>query len=147
MSTQQRTIPLLLLVMVTAGSAADDSATLSGKQLYVQFCAACHGVQGRGDGPVASSIRVEMPDLTLIARRHGGTFPRDLVERIIDGRHILGAHGTRVMPIWGEDLGRLGVGDPDAEKVTRTVTARLADHVWSLQRPTPDAQPDTAAEP
>ena len=26
------------------------AATDSGKELYVQYCAACHGVSGKGDG-------------------------------------------------------------------------------------------------
>lgn len=126
----------LFVAMVLAGNAglAADLPAMSGQELYRRFCASCHGVGGQGDGPVASALSVEVPDLTLIARRHGGTFPRGLIERIIDGRHILGAHGTRTMPIWGEELARSQIGDPDAERVTRTVTTRLADYLWSLQR-------------
>ena len=123
------------LLSIASAAHAEDLVALSGKQLYVQFCAACHGEQGRGDGPVSSSFRVEVPDLTLLARRHGGTYPRDLVERIIDGRHILGAHGARTMPIWGQEFNRSGIGDPDAEAGARIVILRLADYVWLLQRP------------
>ena len=129
----------LLVAAVLVGNvpvvSAADLPAMSGQELYRRFCASCHGMSGRGDGPVASTLRVEVPDLTLIARRRGGTFPRALVERIIDGRHILGAHGTRTMPIWGEELARSQIGDPNAENVTRTVTIRLADYVWTLQRP------------
>lgn len=127
----------LLLAAVFLGNAASaaDLPAMSGQELYRRFCASCHGLSGRGDGPVAATLRVEVPDLTLIARRRGGTYPRALVERIIDGRHILGAHGTRTMPVWGEELARSQIGDPNAENVTRTVTLRLADYVWSLQRP------------
>jgi mono/diheme cytochrome c family protein len=129
--------PLLFLALLFVASAAsaEDLVALPGKQLYVQFCAACHGEEGRGDGSVSSYFRVEVPDLTLIARRHGGSYPRDLVERIIDGRHILTAHGTRTMPIWGHDLSRAAIGDPDAETGARIVITRLADYVWLLQRP------------
>ncbi len=135
-----RGLPLFALLSLTfawstAPVAAEDPVTLSGKQLYERYCAACHGVQGRGDGPVAGSFRIEVPDLTRIARRHGGKYPRDLVERIIDGRHILGAHGTRTMPVWGEDFSRQRIGDPNAEEATRTITLRLADYLWLLQRP------------
>ncbi|HEY6641134.1 c-type cytochrome [Povalibacter sp.] len=132
---QSLALTSLVLAYAAATPAADDLVTLSGKQLYERYCVACHGVKGRGDGPVSDSFAIEVPDLTLIARRHGGTYPRDLVERIIDGRHILGAHGTRTMPVWGEDFGRLRIGDPDAEAATRTITLRLADYVWLLQRP------------
>jgi len=136
---QSRALFMALVLVSNAGLAADLPA-MSGQELYRRFCASCHGVSGQGDGLVASALRVEVPDLTLIARRHGGAFPRELIERIIDGRHILGAHGTRTMPIWGEELARSRIGDPDAEHVTRTVTARLADHVRSIQRPSSPSQ-------
>jgi len=136
---QSRALFIAAILVGNAALAADLPA-MSGQDLYRRFCASCHGVSGRGDGPVASTLRVEVPDLTLIARRHGGTFPRDLIERVIDGRHILGAHGTRTMPIWGEELARSRIGDPDAEGVTRTVTTRFADYVWSLQRPSSSSQ-------
>jgi mono/diheme cytochrome c family protein len=126
---------LLAALVVACPVDAADYATMSGEQLYRRFCAACHGVQGRGDGPVADAFTVEVPDLTLIARRAGGQFPRDRVARIIDGRHILGAHGSRAMPVWGEDLSRLERGNPEAETMTRTVIERLADYLEQLQRP------------
>lgn len=135
-------IPSMISIALLLGSGAagaSDYVAMSGKDLYGRFCASCHGVTGRGDGPVSKSIAVEVPDLTLIARRNGGRFPRDRVEKIIDGRHILGAHGTRTMPVWGEDFSRAALGDPDAERATRTVTVRLADYVWLLQRPTTPA--------
>jgi mono/diheme cytochrome c family protein len=108
---------------------------MSGKELYGRFCASCHGATGRGDGPVASSFKVEVPDLTLIARRAQGEYPRDRIEKIIDGRFIIGAHGNRTMPVWGEDLSRLEIGNPDAERATRLIIGRLADYVWLLQKP------------
>lgn len=117
-----------------AEASAADYAAMSGKDLYRRFCAACHGESGRGDGPVSKSLAVETPDLTLIARRHGGKFPRERIERIIDGRFIIGAHGSRTMPVWGEDLSRLEIGNPDAERSTQTIIVRLTDHLLGLQR-------------
>ena len=117
---------------VSAGAA--DYVAMSGKDLYGRFCASCHGATGRGDGPVAASFKVEVPDLTLIARRAKGVYPRDRIEKIIDGRYIVGAHGTRTMPVWGEDFGRLELGNPDAERSTRVIIQRLADYVWLLQK-------------
>jgi mono/diheme cytochrome c family protein len=128
-----------ILLTVALQAHAADYVARSGEALYQQFCSSCHGVSGRGDGPVANSLTVEVPDLTLIARRNGNVFPRDRIEKIIDGRFVVGAHGTRVMPIWGERLSQLELGNPDAEKSTRTVTGRLADYVWLLQRPDPGA--------
>lgn len=128
----------IALSIASAPAVSADYVAMSGKELYQRFCAACHGAEGRGDGPVASSFSVEVPDLRLIARRNSGSFPRDRVVRIIDGRHIIGAHGTRTMPVWGEDLGQLELGNPDAERMTRVVIDRLADYVWTLQLPAPD---------
>lgn len=118
-------------------ASASDYVTMSGKQLYERFCAACHGATGKGDGPVSATLTVEVPDLTLIARRFGGAYPRERIARVIDGRHILAAHGSRTMPVWGEDLNRLEIGDPNAERSTRVIIDRLADYVWLLQKPNP----------
>ena len=125
----------LLLLGTASPALAADYVQMSGKELYQRFCAACHGAEGRGDGPVAGSFKVEVPDLTSIARRSRGVFPRERVARIIDGRFIVGAHGTRTMPVWGEDLSRLELGNPEAERATRIVIGRLADYVWQLQKP------------
>ncbi len=91
--------------------------SIDGPTLYKTYCAVCHGVNGKGDGPVAPLLKTLPPDLTLIAHRHNGKFPREAVERSImgDSQHP-SAHGTRAMPIWGPvfsqiawdlDLGRV----------------------------------------
>ncbi len=128
-------IVLGLLVMSPNPLWAADFVSMSGEELYRRFCAACHGIEGRGDGPVASYFTVEVPDLTLIARRARGTFPRERVARIIDGRHIIGAHGTRTMPVWGEDFTRAELGNPDAGKATELLIERLVEYVSQMQRP------------
>lgn len=126
---------LLAIALHSGCAAAADDVASSGKQLYLRYCASCHGESGRGDGPVAGALKVEVPDLTRFAQRHGQFYDRALVERIIDGRHIIGAHGTRIMPVWGEDLSHAQIGDPNAERGTRTVIVRLADYLWQLQVP------------
>jgi mono/diheme cytochrome c family protein len=126
---------LIALLMLAGTADAADYVAMSGKELYARFCASCHGTEGRGDGPVAAAFKVEVPDLTLIARRAGGEYPRDRIARVIDGRHIIGAHGTRTMPVWGEDFSSLEIGNPDAERSTRLIIGRLADYVLLLQRP------------
>lgn len=123
------------LSLLAAAAHSADYVAMSGPQLYSRFCAACHGASGHGDGPVSQSMRVEVPDLTLIARRAGGTYPRERVIRIIDGRFIMGAHGSRAMPVWGEDLSRIEVGDPAAEQAGRIVIEKIADYLGLLQKP------------
>lgn len=129
--------PLLLLaaLLTMPAAHAQDALAMSGEALYQRYCSACHGLKGLGDGPVSGSLTVEVPNLTLLSRRHGGTFPRELVERIIDGRHLYAAHGTRTMPVWGEELGNLGRGNPDAERAVRAMIDRLTQFVSTLQRP------------
>jgi len=107
---------------------------MSGEQLYLRFCASCHGVSSRGDGPVAKSLIAEVPDLTLIARRQGSAYSRDRIERIIDGRFMISAHGTRLMPVWGENFARTELGNPDAERAVELMIARLTDYLESMQR-------------
>ena len=121
-------------IFATHASAAEDVGR-NGQELFVRYCASCHGATGKGDGPVAKSLAVEVPDLTHFAQRHNAFFDRELVERIIDGRHVIGSHGTRTMPVWGEDLAKAQVGNPDAERGTRLVISRIADYLWTLQRP------------
>jgi mono/diheme cytochrome c family protein len=132
-----RFVVTTLLALSAGRAAAADYLAMSGKELYVRFCAACHGAEGLGDGPVAPSFTIQVPDLTLVARRQGGTFQRDRVERIVDGRSQIGAHGTRTMPVWGEDFSRAEIGNPNAEDITRTLITRLVDHVAEMQAAPP----------
>jgi mono/diheme cytochrome c family protein len=93
--------------------------SIQGPQLYMAYCAACHGRGGKGDGPMAKSLKVATPDLTAIASRNGGKFPLVRVQRIISGEEQLPTgHGTREMPVWGpifsqvawdQDLGRVRI--------------------------------------
>jgi mono/diheme cytochrome c family protein len=129
-------VAALVALGFCATSQAHDYVQMSGQDLYVRFCAACHGDRGRGDGPVSASLSVETPDLTTITRRtRAGVEARERIMRAIDGRHIIGAHGSRTMPVWGEDFSRLDLGNPAAEQGTRKLIERLADYVLTLQVP------------
>lgn len=90
----------------------------------------CHGRSGFGDGPVASQLKVLVPDLTRIAKRHGGVFPAEDVRRIIDGRSVHMAHGTRTMPVWGYDF-RAGAGTDSA--ASDELVRRLVEYLRSIQ--------------
>lgn len=71
-----------------------------GRKLFNQYCATCHGVTGKGEGPVAEALKVGPPDLTAI-QQFGEKFPFNRVETKIDGEKAVTAHGTSRMPIWG----------------------------------------------
>lgn len=76
--------------------------SLKGPDLYHAHCAPCHGLDGKGKGPVAPALKDPLPDLTTIAQRNGGVFPVGHVRSIIAGTDVMIAHGSREMPIWGE---------------------------------------------
>ncbi|MBW2316517.1 MAG: cytochrome c [Deltaproteobacteria bacterium] len=78
----------------------DDPA---GAAVFGVYCASCHGVEGRGDGPVAEALHQRPADLTRIASSEGW-FPNSLILMIIDGRYA--SHGGREMPVLGAQLSR-----------------------------------------
>ena len=95
---------LVLLVLCTATLAASAEQEPPGRQLYLRYCGACHGPQAKGDGVASSFMRQSPPDLTLLAKQHGGEFPLDIVVKTIDGREMPRVHGDPWMPVWGTVL-------------------------------------------
>ena len=119
---------LTLALIGGAVRAADDD---TGARLYLNHCAACHGADGEGSGPVAASMRVGVPNLRTLAQRNDGVFPADAVKAYIDGRDVKAAHGDRQMPIWG-DVFR-GPDQGTAERTVRRRIAALVDFIEMLQ--------------
>jgi mono/diheme cytochrome c family protein len=130
-------IALILLVLATVAARSQDYSGYSGAELYDRFCSACHGTSGRGDGPVAAALRIETPDLTRLSQRHGGQFPQERVRQIIDGSQLIGAHGTRTMPVWGFEFLVNNATQPAPTGSADEMIGRLTDHIRSLQRETP----------
>ena len=93
--------------------------SIRGDNLFRAYCASCHGIEAKGNGPLAGWLKVHPSDLTRIAARNGGKFPLERVDRIISGEEALpSGHGTRAMPVWGpvfseisrdQDLGRVRI--------------------------------------
>lgn len=108
--------------------------SLVGGDLFLAYCAPCHGRGGRGDGPVAPALRVPPADLTAITRRNLGTFPADLVEGRLTGARgpeDSGAHGSTAMPVWGPIFTELDT----SPVVARVRVENLVKYVESLQVP------------
>lgn len=124
---------LLLAVALVANAQAPSTgvAGVSGSYTYRTYCASCHGVGGKGDGPLAESLRFHPPDLTLIAKRNDGKYPADTVHRIVDGRKPLPGHGGPDMPIWGDAFrnAETGFDDAQVEEKIRSVV----EHLRTLQ--------------
>lgn len=122
------------MVLAWSHAHAQGFATYSGAELFQRFCAACHGEQGRGDGPVAGTLSVLVPDLTRLAQRNNGRYPAARIRDIIDGRSIVIAHGTRYMPVWGYEFWVEEGADVVAEDEARIIIDRLVDYLESIQR-------------
>lgn len=75
--------------------------SVRGPDLFLAYCASCHGKDAKGNGPAAVALRPKVPDLTILARNNGGKFPEDRVRKTILGDDRLAAHGSREMPVWG----------------------------------------------
>lgn len=124
-----------LLGLLSAGAQTFGLTDYSGAELYQQFCAACHGPAGQGDGPVAATLNVAVPDLTRLAERNDGRFPAADVRDIVDGRALVVAHGPRSMPVWGYEFWIEEGGDIEAEADVRELVDRLVRHIESIQAP------------
>jgi mono/diheme cytochrome c family protein len=73
-----------------------------GKREFESNCASCHGLQGKGNGPITDLLRRSPPDLTQLAKKNGGVFPMNRLYEVIEGVNVPG-HGSRDMPVWGRD--------------------------------------------
>jgi mono/diheme cytochrome c family protein len=110
-----------------------EALDLSGAELFMRYCAACHGEDARGTGPVARTLNKVVPDLTRLAARAGGDFPAMAIRDQIDGRAMAISHGTRQMPVWGYEFWVEEGADVVAEQTARDIINRLVDYVESIQ--------------
>ncbi len=105
----------------------------SGKKMYLNYCAACHGTDGKGTGPAAKALKTPPGDLTTLARRNHGQFPAKYVNEAILGDSEPAPHFNRDMPAWSGlflSISRSPV--PQAEVDQRAFN--LTTYVKSLQR-------------
>ena len=112
---------------------------VSGGEEYRRFCAQCHGLEGKGDGPVASELKTPPANLTLIAKNNNGTYPYQKVFDTISGKNLIKSHGTREMPMWSLELAmpRHG-GGGTIRRSTYQVNQemkRITDYIKSIQQP------------
>ena len=73
-----------------------------GRVTFKTYCASCHGPKATGDGELSQYLTVEPADLTQIEKKHGGEFPEELIQKIVDGRQDVRGHGGDEMPVWGD---------------------------------------------
>ncbi len=123
----------LVLALCAPAASAQDARVEQGKEAFARLCASCHGVEGRGDGPAAAALDPAPADLTRIAARRDGVFPKAEILRIIDGRDPVVAHGSRDMPIWGERFQKGVEPGLAAEAEARGKALLLLEYLRSIQ--------------
>ena len=139
MAVRHSTLLCVLLVVVCAAAQQSpivDKTQLpptyvpSGKAMYKQYCAACHGADGKDRGPAAASLSTRPSDLTTLAKRHGGKFPYDSVASVLRFGSGFSAHGSSEMPVWGPIFQYLDNYD---ESAVRQRIKNLCDYLESMQ--------------
>ena len=102
----------------------------SGKQMYTNYCAPCHGLDGRGQGPVAPALKATPNDLGLLARSNHGKFPETHIVTVLENGMQVPAHGSAEMPVWGPILGKMNLSSPQ-DKLLRI--SNLSRYLETLQ--------------
>lgn len=130
-----RILSICLAVLLAAPVSAQDAET--GKLLYMDICAACHGLDGTGDGPMAPALTIAPPDLTGLTAANDGVFPIVKVVFLIDGRDPMIAHGGP-MPIFGPYLdggASAAMSAPDGTPIlTSPAIVDLVTYLQSIQQ-------------
>ena len=126
---------LLFQISVFADQTNEEA---QGKIEYMNNCAVCHGIEGKGDGPYAKQLKKSPSNLTILSKNNGGAFTETVVYQLIDGRRVSISdegrdvepfHGPRDMPIWG-DVFRSIEGD---EGAVDDRISNLLDYIESIQ--------------
>jgi mono/diheme cytochrome c family protein len=103
----------------------------SGKDMYVAYCASCHGADGTGNGPAAAALKTQPTDLTMLAIKNHGTFPDAHIAQIIKGDSMTAAHGNKDMPVWGPVF--LQMGGHNTAQVQQRIR-NLTRYLESIQK-------------
>jgi mono/diheme cytochrome c family protein len=123
------------VILAVLGLSACVEEPIDGRTAYLENCASCHGLDGKGDGPMARGLTTAPPDLTMIASRNGGVFPTDQVMSTIDGLDR-GEHFSAAMPEFGAgDMGATVIVEEDGlgTPVPMQLLA-LAEYLESIQQ-------------
>ena len=134
-SGRNRVLVALFLMPTLFGCRPEVPPAPTGEEAYGRYCASCHGLEGKGDGPVAASLRRAPTDLTQLARRSGGRFDERYVMSVIDGRRLVAEHGPREMPVWGATFEEELRDERYPGWTSLLKTRTLVDYLRSIQQP------------
>jgi len=134
---------ILATPFVIGNVAAEEK--LIGADEFRTSCVSCHGVDGKGDGPMAKFLTPKPADLTVLAKNNNGQYPAMRtgqypffrVFQIIDGRTVVSGHGDRAMPVWGSrykmEQGDKYGGPMGSEKAIRGRILELVYYIQQIQ--------------
>jgi len=105
------------------------TSAASGKEMFTSYCASCHGLGAKGDGPAAPAMNRKPADLTILAKNNGGKYPATKVIATLMESNTYG-HGSRDMPVWGPLL--FSVSQDDRAVVELRVE-NIANYIETLQ--------------
>lgn len=105
----------------------------NGKQMFVSYCAPCHGVDGRGHGPVAAALQTPPTDLTQLSKNHNGQYPEDHIVAVLHFGVENAAHGSKLMPIWGPIFYRLD-HTPGSTTLQTLRISNVVEYIKTLQQ-------------
>jgi mono/diheme cytochrome c family protein len=102
----------------TSGTIAVNKTTAtSGMQMYINYCASCHGVDGRGNGPAAAALRIPPTDLTVLSKNNHGVFPETHIVTVLQYGAEFPSHGSAEMPVWGPIFGKMDTVNPQVKQL------------------------------
>lgn len=106
------------------------TSAASGEEMFKTYCASCHGVEGKGDGPAAAALKKAPANLATLSERNSGKFPERAVFGAIKGDSNTPAHGSKDMPVWGTVFQSLSHGDQGQVQLR---ISNLTKYIESIQ--------------
>ena len=72
---------ILCSLFILADTFASPPLSYEGRRLFVSYCQLCHGMDGKGGGPLAKDMKIDTADLTTTVRSRSDT----ILKKIITG--------------------------------------------------------------
>lgn len=141
MNTLQRRLLALAIACCGGAAMAQPAVFDPGKLEFAENCASCHGIDGKGNGPLGELLRKSPPDLTLLAKQNKGVLPINRLYAVVDGAGVP-SHGSRDMPVWGREYQiesaqqlREARGRYDSAELVRARILVLLEYISRIQAP------------
>jgi mono/diheme cytochrome c family protein len=116
---QEKTVQVKTVTMTNTNPA-------SGSEMYAEYCAVCHGTDGKGNGPAASAFKKAPTNLTVLAKNNNGKYPSEHVYYVLKFGTPVAAHGDVQMPVWNKAFQSLNQLDSDENMVTLRINNLVA---------------------